>query len=436
MMRKYFTFPLFLVSAVSVLMAAESENLLSNGSFEPGSWGAATYGWAKGVEVNSTDAAATWNIDSVSATAKDGKSFLRINVTNVTDQNWHVQLKDPSWKAKPNFIYHFSMWARADSARSATISVYGSQDYLTGSNIELTTEWKQYHQKIISDVDGMNMINFAFVVGSSIGVYDLDGVVITEEENTAGNLYSNGDFEVDGAGWTLYTDTSKGDSSTGLAAITYPAEGAKSGTKFARVTVTGLPTENWEIQLQDGSWTTELDAEYTYTFWAKADHDDAMIHIAAQAGSSRKYEYISGRDFTLSQTWEEQSYTFTALGIGGKDSVSFNIYCGSALGKYDFDNISLSKVSSTATRSALGTSKKVSQQFAVRVLPGQLQCTLNDDALVNKIQIHDLQGRLFYSQSMDRILGKSYNLPRPPSGTYIIRVNSNRTVENQMIVLP
>jgi hypothetical protein len=312
MKGKRIIFPFLVISTASVILAAEGTNILKNGSFEYSTeYASPSYGWSGGLEVKQgTDAEASWEIDSASGTAKDGKNFLRINVKSISTENWHVQLKDPTWLPKMNYIYHFSMWARADAAKSALISVYGNQTdkyaYRTSSSIALTAEWKQFHQMFISDADSVGKINFAVVLGGTVGVYDIDGVVISEIENTEGSVYANGDFEADGAGWSLYQNA-------GAATATYPEEGAKSGKKFCRVEVTEAPDSSWKIQLQDGSWTSELNGEYTFTFWSKASEDGASVHVAAHAGSSRDYGYLEGTDFTLSTEWTEYTYTYLSL---------------------------------------------------------------------------------------------------------------------------
>lgn len=418
-----------LVSAATMLMAAESDNLLTNGGFETSGTG-----WTLDV---SDSAAATRIVDTISGTAKEGKGFQRITVTKATSENWHVQLKDPLWTAKKNYKYHFSMWARSDSARSAQISVYGGpkgkDSYRTSTSISLTSEWQQFHQMFTADTAGSGIINFAIVCGFSTGVYDIDGVVITESESNDGNMYANGDFEANGAGWNLYIEPNK--EPQGAATISYPIDSAQSGSKFCRVNVTGLPGESWEIQLQDGSWTCELGAEYVFTFYAKSNAESPSVQVAAQSGSSRGYKYMDGLSFSITNEWAQYIYTYIASDIAGPDSLSFNIYLGYTLGTYDIDNVSLTKTP-TSTRKSHFTTNKAAQNFTIIPYSKQLQFSFNANSSINRIDILDMQGRLFYSKLSDGNLGRSFNLPRPPSGTYIVKVNADKTEQRQKIVLP
>ncbi len=405
------------LSLNAAIMAAQPTNLLSNGGFESG-----VTGWSLGV--NGDTAKATRSIDSLSGTAQEGKCFHRIVVTAVSSQNWHVQLKDPTWEAKMDHIYHLSLWARADAERQAQISVYGSPDskdtYRTSSTIALTTEWKQYHQMFISDAEGMGQINFAFVCGFAVGTYDIDGVVLTEKPNTEKTYYANGGFEADGAGWSLFVNAAE--EATGAAEITYPTEGARSGSKFGRITVTALPASDWEVQLQDGSWTAALDAEYAFSFWAKAD-DARVIKLAAQGGPSREYEYLDGEEFTLTTEWQQYSFPFISP-VEGMDSVSFNIYCGAELGVYDFDDITLSQT--VPVKRSFATPAGKAPSLSLQLLPERLRCTLGKRSSAPvSVGIFDMRGRLFSTMlTSDVSADGSFDLPRPPRGTWIVGVNS------------
>ena len=190
---------LLLGGAATMVVAASSPNLLTNGGFESG-----VTGWSF-APIGDT-AKATRIIDSISGTAKEGKCFNRITVTAISSQNWHLQMKDPTWTAKKNWIYHLSVWARAEAEKNPEISVAGAPGdntkYRTSSVIALTTEWKQFHQMFISDVEGAGNLNFAFVIGGSLGTYDFDDVIITGDTNSAGTIFPNSGFEAECAGWS------------------------------------------------------------------------------------------------------------------------------------------------------------------------------------------------------------------------------------------
>lgn len=416
--------------AVTV-MAAESENLLTNGGFESG-----VFGWSLGV-TETDGASASRVIDSTTGTAKEGRCFHRITVDSVSSDNWHVQLKDPTWQADTNTIYHFSMWARADSARPAQISVYGGPDskdtYRTSSQISLTTEWKQYHQMFPSDVSGMGRLNFAFVVGFEKGVYDLDDVVIMAKENNDGTLFPNGDFEADGAGWGLYVNDAA--DATGAATMSFPETGAQSGTKFCRIEVTSLPAQNGDIQLQDGVWTAEVGYDYRYSFWAKSASGGGSVHVAVQAGSSRNWAYLEGKSYILTDAWKKYEYVYSVDSIAGKDSINFNIYCGDALGVYDFDNMSLSKEGVAVRRPVSSVSAQESRYCTFSLLSDRVRVTPLTGASIDKVAVYSIQGRILYSTMLSSGAGCSWEMALS-GGTWIVGVTSGHHEQRQKIVVP
>jgi hypothetical protein len=425
---------LILLAGLAVsLMAVAPANLLSNGGFESSPNGA-TGGW--GLVLNGGDSVkATFTIDSISNKAYEGTNFARVSVAKVSTQNWHVLLKDPSWTAKKGFVYNFSIWARADTARPAEISVWGDSasiyTYRISSPITLTKEWQQFNQVFTSDAAGAGKINFALACGSSIGVYDFDAAVITESEPNAGNIYQNGSFESGGGGWSLWVKNT--DSATGAADMTFPTTGAKSGTKFCRVNVTSKPKEAYEIQLQDGTWKCKKNFKYTFTVWAKAD-SERTIALEAIAGSSRNYAGLASLTYLLTPEWQECSVSYTSLDLEGNDSISFVIPCGGSTGQYGFDSITLvgeldSSLIDTTSRVRMtgGNLKKSTWQYAFQLTPDQLRCTMNTEMVAPfKVDIVSVQGRLFSSKTI-RTAGRVFSLPRPPSGTWVVRVNSDRS---------
>lgn len=426
---------LFLLTITATVLLAQSDNLLTNGNFETSSqtgWNLSLYN-----ENSETDTAqATKEIDTLSGTAKEGKGFMRITVTKVTSENWHVQLLDPAWRAKAGYTYYYSAWVRADAPHQVQISVYGDAQsvytYRTSSSpFTVDTQWQELTMMFTADKDGAGAHNFALVLGFETGVYDIDNVVVREEAPPAdGALYINGDFEKGGLGWNVQI---QGDAE---ATVSYPEEGAKSGDKFCRIEVTALPEKPYELQLQDESWTCEQDRDYVFEFYAKADNDTSKIQVAAQTGETREWATLNSIDINLTTEWTKHTLTFSTGSIEGKDSVNVNITCGYNLGVYDFDSMSLVIVPVSVRPSSRLASFSKSQPFTIRMLPGQLQCVLAENRHVNKIDIHDLQGRLFYSANFNGNQTNNYHLPRPSSGTWLIKLDSGKNSQQQKIVLP
>lgn len=448
---------LFGVIAVSSLFAT-SENIIAQyGGFEEG-----RKGWTLSVNGDGDDsgrvAAAAYEIDSTSGDAVEGTKYYRLTVTAVTSENWHVQLKDPTWEAKKGYIYHFSFWARADAERQSQISVLGSaesrDEYRTSSQITLTTEWKQYHQMFTADAEGPGQHSFSIVCGFEPGVYEFDGASITENE-PSDNIYSNGSFEADGAGWSLYIND--GETSTAAATMSFPEGDAQDGSKFCRITVTAISVEttetidtvpatdstdevittkvdeepvNWHVQLQDAAWKVDSGWEYTYTFYGRAD-SQVPVHLCAQAGESRNWDYLGGTSGMLTEEWQSFEFSYTAV-MTGSDSLSFNIYCGEAVAVIDIDNISLTGYNTGVWPSSRQILRKKTP-FTVKLLPEHLQVQPSENlASPCNVTVYDIKGRLFITRPFSVIRG-SFNLPRPVSGTWIVHLNN---AESRVVTVP
>ncbi len=158
----------------------------------------------------------------------------------------------------------------------------------------------------------------------------------------AQNLLSNGSFEDGvGGGWNLYVDGGNGGAGT-LESVT--SEEAQHGSKFARVNTTAVvDSKNWYVQFQDPSWAAEAGVEYHISFYAKAD-DVRTIQVAAAGGPASNYTYYTGSEFVLGKEWKKIDFFYKSAATG-TDSLNFNIYCGYAVGTYDFDNVVIESVS-------------------------------------------------------------------------------------------
>jgi hypothetical protein len=234
---------------------------------------------------------------------------------------------------------------------------------------------------------------------------------------------------LDKAGWNLWVKTDT--PATGKATLTIQSTGAKSGTKFGRITVTAAAANAYEVQLQDASWACTLYTTYTFKFWAKAD-SERTITVAAQPGETRSYTDLASEAKPLTKEWTEQTFTYTSLDLLGSDSLSFVIYVGSQIGVYDFDSISLTGVydptldpNFVAVQSSRSAVSPIRQPLTISIFPERLQCIVGATTTAPfSVDILSIQGRLFSTRTI-ATTGRVFDLPRPPSGAWIVRVNAD-----------
>lgn len=160
------------------------------------------------------------------------------------------------------------------------------------------------------------------------------------------NYLTNPGFESGTTGWTLYVNSAK-TTTTGTpeASIEADVSGARSGTRGAVVTVTGINGNNWDVQLQPPqTWKAEKGKVYHLTFWGKADASRKLA-VAAARGPAGGYGYLTGWDFGLSTSWKQYEVWYTAPATG-VDSLRLNLYVGAEKGTYSFDDFVLDTVPS------------------------------------------------------------------------------------------
>jgi hypothetical protein len=143
-----------------------ASNLIKNGDFE------------------SVNALSNWQLElhetALATQAKDfnnprtGNFSAKINVTNVTGTDWHIQWKQTNLKLVKDSLYSIKFAARADSNKSINVTIMRDDDpytYYAGRDFNLTSEWKTF--------------TFSFKVNESIST----GRLSFSFKNTTGNYW-------------------------------------------------------------------------------------------------------------------------------------------------------------------------------------------------------------------------------------------------------
>jgi hypothetical protein len=234
------------------------------------------------------------------------------------------------------------------------------------------------------------------------------------------NLLNNPSFEAGtpSSSWQLWkADTA----TTAMGALTFPNTGAPDGQRFARVEVTSLPPENWQLQLQlPTEWMADSGAIYELKFMAKSD-SSSSIHVGIQDGPDHNFEYRSGRDFMLSPEWTEQSLIYESDRTGN-GALRFNLYVGGRLDTYSFDAFSLVKQSDpVGIRADHGNS---APGFRIRQADGNLVLSLSA-AGSEKWRAELLDSRGMRHATATGHAGRPLILPQPKAnGLYWIRART------------
>lgn len=163
MKNKYFLSFLFLLAFTGMKAA----NILSNPGFESGQdwWG-----------FQSPAGLAT--IDYESPGARTGANAAHASVTEITANNWEIQLNVPSnWTAEMGAKYILGFYAKADADVSIHVAAQtGEPDYayLTGSDYSLNSDWRYIEFVYTSDQEGTGALRFNVFVGGAVANYYFD----------------------------------------------------------------------------------------------------------------------------------------------------------------------------------------------------------------------------------------------------------------------
>ena len=158
---------------------------------------------------------------------------------------------------------------------------------------------------------------------------------------TSADLVSNGDFETDTSGWALNPSPLVSPNAAGLSRDT--SSGApNSGSASMKASVTGIspdPTNpsaiNLNTQLSAGLSKT---ADYTVTFWAKADstlQTDGVHEVTIKLAGA------SVQTFKLGKTWRQYTLDMAPTSTISHANAILSIQLGAEIGDYWFDGLSV-----------------------------------------------------------------------------------------------
>lgn len=143
-------------------------------------------------------AAATLSIVQTNPYA--GQDCARVNVTNVTGTDWHIQFKQVGMSVEAGKAYTVRFAARA--GQNATVYSYIMQDaapynWYNGQQFNLTTQWQEFNYTFTAPEDNNGTVRMGFSFDNQLGSFFFDNMSFSEagatgvlpgESLSAGNL--------------------------------------------------------------------------------------------------------------------------------------------------------------------------------------------------------------------------------------------------------
>lgn len=120
-------------------------------------------------------------------TPYEGNKCAIVDVTQITDTDWHVQFNQNGISVDKDSIYKISFYAKSDSPVSIYVSSFRNGEPWTwygGSEINLTTEWREYSYTFSALESNTNLTRLSFILGANVGTYWIDNVRMVRSKKT------------------------------------------------------------------------------------------------------------------------------------------------------------------------------------------------------------------------------------------------------------
>nr|WKN34062.1 endo-1,4-beta-xylanase [Tunicatimonas sp. TK19036] len=290
-------FLLFLLSfSLGNVYHLTAQNLITNGGFENdlASW------WTDAA--NGSEAAFAVITDD----ATEGNKALNIEVVTPGANPWDVQAVNDAWASETGEIYTLNFQAKATAAGGSFKVIMQSSSSYAEQIFTLTEAWETYEWTFSAQDDGLELkLHFP-----NAGNFYVDGFSIPDEgeQPTTEELVLNGGFE-EGNGnsfnnWWL-------GAGSGSATFAESTDDVVAGERAFMVTIDALGANPWDIQAVNDAWPSVSGEEYTLSFQAKSATSGGSFKAVMQIGAS-----YAEQVFTVTDTWEEYEWTFTAQADG------------------------------------------------------------------------------------------------------------------------
>jgi hypothetical protein len=110
-----------------------------------------------------------------------GSKCAKINVTNVTGTDWHIQWKQISLTIKKDSLYTVTFAGRSDATRSVNVAIQQDTDPWTvfySTTVQLGTDWKTYRFSFLASTTVERAIRLSYSLGGATGSYWFDDIHI------------------------------------------------------------------------------------------------------------------------------------------------------------------------------------------------------------------------------------------------------------------
>jgi len=301
---------------------------------------------------------------SLDSGAVEGSQALRVEVTQIGDEDWHVQFGQTDLALQEGETYRLTFAARASQPTTVWGAVMRDSEPWDSlgweAEIALTTDWVTHTVLFTATETIFGGARVSFDVGQAPLTLWFDGFRFHEEDAFRGwlswledrygstdglaatwapadpvsetEMLTNGSFELGLTGWATQT--------LGAAAAFFLLDTtqATSGTQSLKVTVTRVDDTDWYVQFWQPGLAVTAGQKYQVSFDAQADAPGEIGFNVMQAHDPWDGLGLWG-SASLSTTWGHYEAVFEATQDDANGRLSFDV--GQAVRTLWFDNVSL-----------------------------------------------------------------------------------------------
>ncbi len=137
------------------------------------------------------------SLDATNST-QAGSNALKMEITNATGTEWHVQAKflNFSFGSGKNYLVKFKAKSSVNRNIGVTLGLdVAPYSWVGGSNFNITTSWQEYSFVVNSNLNAANIMRFSFNLGNSNSTVYFDEVSVKEIVPTTLNAGEDLDFK-------------------------------------------------------------------------------------------------------------------------------------------------------------------------------------------------------------------------------------------------
>ncbi len=266
----------------------------------------------------------------VSDVVFNGDRALKIDIEELADNSWDIQIVNENIPLEPGETYTFSAWARTaegSAKASFTMGNLSYEEFGRVGEVSLNETWKEVSFDFsatgsngsiqVSDSTGRAALHLSYAGNEGKTLY-FDDLKISKSHTNDNGSFEASEVTVSGdttavRGWTFELQGG------GEATFEIVDDESYDGNNSLAVTVTTKGSNAYSIQAVNEPFNVVPGETYEFSVWAKASKDGTSAHLTVGDPSfSESLRFEQSK--TLTTEWKEFTTTFNIPASGSTEA--------------------------------------------------------------------------------------------------------------------